>query len=792
MPQSSLLRLAHKLPYLPGGGHLLDLWGSCAARRCWHREEETEYRPMLDLASVVNPVFRVALLTAAYQSIDENNNGSVDFDEFSAFFEPCATPAELRLAFDLIDYKKTGQVTFGMLQEFQLQFSPGSDNFGGKVGDPEYLEYANLLMGIKLACERRVFMEALALSGESLPPSSEWLMEMMCREWRALPCLAVHWDYVMHSVPLTAEGRRFPNWKGGFSVRDDGHEGMAVEDFLALPEAQEAQLTLPEVVGLRLYTGPGYEALNRSLRANTQRFPVTEFCIDSAVGKLALVHQPRDLLRGLRKKMHPKWRRQYQVYRGIGKKDAVLCDPGFVSTTTDVAVATGADFGGPVVFVVRAKVPIVGRVGFISDGAAVDWVSQYPTEAEVLLPSNTIFVPCIQCKHPDSDPLLIPARKAVYHFHAYYPWDFNRNMPFIAEDYLDCANFLLHHVHQCEVEFLQDCKAGHPVSSLVPYISAPSASTRATFPSPDGPHRFWSAAHGQAEKDGDSLSRLLQHCSITEELRLELDNERWFPETPLPNSPASMLGSSLRGTDAVKLAALRLYTQEDVERLENSMAPRPAMDDGLGPPPPPIAEGYAPWAGGPRPGGPVPGEALGGAGAFAGLAALADNGADDAVGRAWSSFPTEANVHSPFKHSPWDMNGFVFFCTSVAHRLGLRRIAANSRASVLLVLLLLLLLLIIATVPAVVVAVSGGSSQTSSGPASSPSPFPSPSLSPSPWLEDAFSSSPSPSAPPTSPDAVPWPFASTATSPSVAASSPSSSSPLVESSPSPPPLPSPS
>ncbi len=30
----------------------------------------------------------------------------------------------------------------------------------------------------------------------------------------------------------------------------------------------------PEVIGLRLYTGPGYEAINASLRANTQRFPV--------------------------------------------------------------------------------------------------------------------------------------------------------------------------------------------------------------------------------------------------------------------------------------------------------------------------------------------------------------------------------------------------------------------------------------------------------------------------------------------------------------------------------------
>ncbi len=64
-----------------------------------------------------------------------------------------------------------------------------------------------------------------------------------------------------------------------------------------------------------LYTGPGYEAINLSLRANSQRFPVTQYCIDMAIGKLAKHSKRQTLLRGMKKRMHPRWARQYDVYR---------------------------------------------------------------------------------------------------------------------------------------------------------------------------------------------------------------------------------------------------------------------------------------------------------------------------------------------------------------------------------------------------------------------------------------------------------------------------------------------
>ena len=64
---------------------------------------------------------------------------------------------------------------------------------------------------------------------------------------------------------------------GGFTVRDEGHQGMTLEDFLCHPSARAAGLTRAEVIALRLYTGPGYEPLNKSLRADSGRFSVTQY-----------------------------------------------------------------------------------------------------------------------------------------------------------------------------------------------------------------------------------------------------------------------------------------------------------------------------------------------------------------------------------------------------------------------------------------------------------------------------------------------------------------------------------
>eukprot|EP00667_Euglena_gracilis_P012600 EG_transcript_12959 len=238
---------------------------------------------------------------------------------------------------------------------------------------------------------------------------------------------------------------------------------MTTEDFRRTTTALEAGLTLPEVVGLRLYTGPGYEALNLSLRANSQRFPATQYCIDSAIGKLAHVAAPRPLLRGMRKPMDPRWVRLYQIYRGVGHKRLALSDPGFVSTTTDVDVATGKDFGGPVLYALHSLPPStpLPDCGFLSNGGDVQWVSQYPGEAEILLPSNVILIPKLRCKHTRREELPLPPEKKVFEFLVFYPWDFGNNCPLVTQDFLACANALLDHVHGLDMAARQACRAGH-------------------------------------------------------------------------------------------------------------------------------------------------------------------------------------------------------------------------------------------------------------------------------------------------------------------------------------------
>jgi len=239
------------------------------------------------LARRVNPVFVAMLLHAPFQAIDTDGRGTIDLDEFLAYFGNWATPEEKLDVFRMIDTEGTGVITYGAFQTFQKDHENGSKPADSKVGCPDFLEYCGLLNGVRLACERDTFMERFRLAGQPLPPTPDWLLRTMEKEWMGAAKLYVHWQYVIAPVPGHQAGRRFPDWNGGFSVRDQGHEGMTVEDFMNTPEALAADLSAPEVVGLRLYTGPGYEPLNRSLRANSGRFTVTQFCIDSAVGKLA-------------------------------------------------------------------------------------------------------------------------------------------------------------------------------------------------------------------------------------------------------------------------------------------------------------------------------------------------------------------------------------------------------------------------------------------------------------------------------------------------------------------------
>eukprot|EP00667_Euglena_gracilis_P022992 EG_transcript_25801 len=217
----------------------------------------------VDLRLCVNAEFFRMLAQAPYQHIDAQKDGVIGYEDFAVYFSCVASEEELRFAFDVLRHGgDRDYITYGTLQSFQQKHDAElvANRKPGRVGCPDYLEYFTLLLGIRTSCMRPDF---LALDGAAIPPRPSWLLQQLLQEWTRKETLRLHWRYVTQPVPERSEERRFPDWNGGFSVRDTGHEGFTVQDFLRCPEARQAGLCEAEVLALRLYTGPGYELLNR-------------------------------------------------------------------------------------------------------------------------------------------------------------------------------------------------------------------------------------------------------------------------------------------------------------------------------------------------------------------------------------------------------------------------------------------------------------------------------------------------------------------------------------------------
>jgi hypothetical protein len=178
-------------------------------------------------------------------------------------------------------------------------------------------------------------------------------------------------------------------FKGQFSgatqiVRDKGHAGMALDDFVACQEALTAGLSAAEVAALRLYTGPLFRPLNAALRAkDVSSWATTIACCYSGVLKLSRLSKPA------------------RVYRGVSEEHLQLPDR-FVAGADG---GTGFTGGVERAFMSTSKNPMValdysggvGAVGSIfaicfteaSRGASVQFLSQYPLEEELLFPPCT-------------------------------------------------------------------------------------------------------------------------------------------------------------------------------------------------------------------------------------------------------------------------------------------------------------------------------------------------------------------------------------------------------------------
>ena len=175
-------------------------------------------------------------------------------------------------------------------------------------------------------------------------------------------------------------------------VRDQGHGGKTLHDFVNSFIAMEAKLSQAEVAALRMYTGPFYIPWNSALRLNHLNPTLLhnwQTCISvlvSAVLKLQYLSKKGTVYRGVNEskaKIHDRF------YKETGDDFAGGVELAFMSTSTDENVALEYARRGSTTDCTIFTIPF----NMTTRGATVQWVSQYPYENELLYPPFT----CLAC-----------------------------------------------------------------------------------------------------------------------------------------------------------------------------------------------------------------------------------------------------------------------------------------------------------------------------------------------------------------------------------------------------------
>ena len=181
-------------------------------------------------------------------------------------------------------------------------------------------------------------------------------------------------EYVMKAA---AEERRMEG--PDRVVRDEGHMGMHLSDFMDHPRAREAHLNEAEVAALRLYTGPFHTIWNTALRtyeSDPQSLHSWSTCIAvlcSAIFKLSLKSSKSVLYRGVNESRVKLLEAFTNPRDPSGLTGAV--DLGFMSTSRALPIAlefakTERDLSKCSIFEIAGDAT--------ARGADVRWVSQYP------------------------------------------------------------------------------------------------------------------------------------------------------------------------------------------------------------------------------------------------------------------------------------------------------------------------------------------------------------------------------------------------------------------------------
>jgi hypothetical protein len=186
--------------------------------------------------------------------------------------------------------------------------------------------------------------------------------------------------YIIHEAAVEKK-----EWNG---IRDHGRAGRRLEDFKALKQAVEAQLTDAELAALRFYTSHSFNALNIAMRDQGRKGP------HPLPGVMMNLQRGLKKLRALgsddasSKQTVVLWRGMsyMQLPQQFNAEGGTELAP--MSTTTDVSVAIS--------YAVKKDTRSALLFRFVTRnnlerGADVQWLSMFPGESETLFPPLTFL-----------------------------------------------------------------------------------------------------------------------------------------------------------------------------------------------------------------------------------------------------------------------------------------------------------------------------------------------------------------------------------------------------------------
>jgi serine/threonine protein kinase len=170
----------------------------------------------------------------------------------------------------------------------------------------------------------------------------------------------------------------------GMTVKDKGHQGMQLGDFMALPAAQAAKLELPHVAALRIYTSNAYTCINNPLRKGCKKeephpYAATTLFLSEALRRLRVTNAHG-----------AETQRRKEFWRGM--KNLEITEDFRLHGGTELACMSTSTSQDIVAGYAKSKQPLVFKLvsdDFLSCGADVSWLSVYPAEAEILYPPLT-------------------------------------------------------------------------------------------------------------------------------------------------------------------------------------------------------------------------------------------------------------------------------------------------------------------------------------------------------------------------------------------------------------------